>query len=165
MATKNFNQFVEELNSKGILNKTKSQTNALREFYYGVGWALNNLTSLRTDINSRDEATFVKHYGNAEHTVVSQAEKTSNGKPMKYGTSAYVLLNKKSVEGKDLPDYFKGKVVSGKTSCRYNNKNYVYTLVNDLGFNFGKATAQDYSTICENVPLFYKKDFKNGFEA
>ena len=143
-----------ELNN--LINNVSSKAKA-DNFYYALGWLAAHVGTITAKMPDYLEKTFVRHFGNVEHTTV---DSTKVG-PAGYTSQWRLSMEASLVKVKEIPamlnEYLSqnGKKVS-KTS-------FVWDLIDKYGFKFGKK--QDIVEILRCVPIEYVPMFNEGMKA
>jgi hypothetical protein len=130
------------------------------EFYYSLGWLVNNTTSFSAALPDYLLSSFEKQFGTeANPTVVDSKKRTVNGFPMQWALSMKASIKKAALEL--IPTYLTKYL--GKAGNAITDTSFVWDLVDNYGFQFGKK--QDVGKIRENIPSCYLEFFEAGLAA
>lgn len=147
-------QAEKEINN--LINNTEQVTKA-DEFYYALGWLAKHVGTVAAKMPDYLEESFIKHFGEVEHTTVDSTKVGPAGYTSQWRLSMEASLKKADNIPAMLTSYLSqnGKKVS-KTS-------FVWDLVDKYGFKFGKK--QDTLDIMRCVPIEYVPMFTAGMNA
>jgi seryl-tRNA synthetase len=140
-----------------LINNREKKISKADEFYYTLGWLAKHVGTITAKMPDFLEASFVKHFGEVEHTVVDSTKVGPAGYTSQWRLSMEASLKKAENIPATLTDYLNpaGKKVS-KTS-------FIWSLIDDYGFKFGKK--QDTLDIMRCVPIEYVPMFNAGMNA
>lgn len=139
------------------LAASKAKITKADEFYYALGWLSKHIGTITAKMPDYLEPAFVKHFGDAEHTVVD----SSRVGPAGFTSQWHLSMEASLVKAKEIPalltEYLSqnGKKIS-KTS-------FVWDLVDKYGFKFGKK--QETLDIMRCIPIEHMSMFNEGFMA
>ena len=139
------------------LTQSTTKITKADEFYYALGWVAKHIGTITAKMPDYLEPAFIKHFGDAEHTVVD----SSKVGPAGFTSQWHLSMEASLVKVKEIPamltEYLSqnGKKIS-KTS-------FVWDLVDKYGFKFGKK--QETLSIMRCVPIEYVPMFNEGFKA
>ena len=128
------------------------------EFYYALGWLAKHVGSVSATLPDYLEGAFVKYFGDeAPHRVVDSNKRTVNGNSMQWTFGFTATLRKFESIPAMLNQYLSctGKAIA--------NTSFIWDLVSDYGFKFGKK--QDTLDIMRCVPIEYVPMFNEGLKA
>lgn len=140
-----------------LINNREKKISKADEFYYTLGWLAKHVGTITAKMPDFLEASFVKHFGDVEHTVVDSTKVGPAGYTSQWRLSMEASLKKAENIPATMADYLNpaGKKVS-KTS-------FIWSLIDDYGFKFGKK--QDTLDIMRCVPIEYVPMFNAGMNA
>ena len=125
------------------------------EFYYALGWLANHNGAISATIPDYLEKAFIKQFGSdATYKSVDSSRLTSNGHSMQWTFSFKANLKKAEQIPAFLTPYL------GSTGKSIASTSFIWTLVDDYGFKFGKK--QDIEKIRSHVPANYLASFEAG---
>ena len=115
-----------------LINNREKKISKADEFYYTLGWLAKHVGTITAKMPDFLEASFVKHFGDVEHTVVDSTKVGPAGYTSQWRLSMEASLKKAESIPATLTGYLNpaGKKVS-KTS-------FIWSLIDDYGFKFGK---------------------------
>ena len=126
-------------------------------FYYSIGWLASHANSVNANVPDWAEEQFVKTFGTeAKKRVVDTAGKTSGGFDKQWACDGNIRL--KSVAG--IPAELAKSVNDNKV---FYNTAFVYMLVANYGFTFGKE--QNLENIKKCIPEAFMNDFDAGYNS
>ena len=161
----------EELKKKREIKLLARKQNVIKSFkelrktsikldndtYTCLGWLANNVSSIHATIPEYLQSYFESEFGlDAPKLVVDSGRKTSGGYDMQWNFS--FSLRVKNIE--TAPLLIK-QLFNDKKELR--NVEYIYDLVKNYGFKFGKK--QDLDSILDNIPSDKLSQFKAGLTA
>lgn len=142
------------------LTAREKTTIATGEFYYCLGWMAKNCGTFATALPDYLLPYFQKQFGTAyEPRTVDSRKKTVNGYAMQWTISMTASIKKKSL---DKVPAFLTQYLS-KTGTSIANTAFIWDLVSDYGFQFGKV--QDLDQIRSTIPAHCVTYFENGYAA
>ena len=142
------------------LAKREKIMNATEEFYYSLGWIANNCGAFACALPDYLLPYFQKQFGtDYEPRTVDSRKRTVNGHAMQWTISMTASIKKKSL---DKVPAFLTQYLS-KTGTSIANTTFIWDLVSDYGFQFGKA--QDLDQIRSTIPAHCVTYFENGYAA
>ena len=128
------------------------------EFYYALGWLAKHVGSVSAVLPDYLEGAFVKHFGDeAPRRVVDSNKRTVNGNSMQWTFGFTATLR----NAEDIPAMLVQYL--GHTGKAIANTSFIWDLVTDYGFKFGKK--QDTLDIMRCVPIEYVPMFNEGLTA
>lgn len=128
------------------------------EFYYALGWLAKHVGSVSAVLPDYLEGAFVKYFGDeAPRRVVDSNKRTVNGNSMQWTFGFTATLRKAENIPAMLNQYL------GYTGKAIANTSFIWDLVTDYGFKFGKK--QDTLDIMRCVPIQYVPMFNEGLKA
>lgn len=141
------------------LAKTLSATNFVPydNFYIDLGYLAKNASNITAAMPDYLDKWFVKTFGNVPHKSVDQSKKTPSGLPPQFALALKIDLKTNANMPVGLIKYL-GDV--DKNVKPISNTQFVFSLVRDFGFKFGKE--QDLDAIMENIPSHRLDDFRLG---
>lgn len=122
--------------------------------YEVLGWMAKHITSIKPAMPDYMEPWFVSIFGDVNRTVVDSRKKTVNGFPMQWGLSCRISFNQNVVGPLEAR-------ATSKNKKAIDNVAFVWDLIDNYGFNFGKE--QNLDKIIEEVPSQYLEDFQRGY--
>ncbi len=140
-----------------LLSESGKKVTEPDEFYWTLGWLAKHIGTITAKMPDFLEASFVKHFGDVEHTTVDSTKVGPAGYTSQWRLSMEASLIKAKEIPATLAKYLNpaGKKLS-KTS-------FIWKLVDDYGFKFGKK--QDILDIMRCVPIEYVPMFNDGMKA
>lgn len=140
-----------------LINNREKKISKADEFFYSLGWLAKHVGTVTAKMPDYLEESFIKHFGNVEHTIVDSTKVGPAGYTSQWRLSMEASLKKAQNIPAVLTEYLSqnGKKLA-KTS-------FIWSLVDDYGFKFGKK--QDVVDIMRNVPIEYIPMFNAGMEA
>lgn len=155
------NQYLKEKAIKDFEELTQRAKQAVTEsdeFYYGLGWLAAHIGSISATMPDYLAGAFEKHFGNeAAHRVVDSNKRTVNGNSMQWTFGFKATLKNPDSMPAALTKYLSS---TGKAIA---NTAFIWDLVTDYGFKFGKE--QDTLDIMRCVPIQYVPIFNEGLKA
>ena len=127
-------------------------------FYVSLGYIAKHIGTISATIPSWAEAWFIKRFGTAEKKVIDETKKTVSGFSMKFAPSFSVSLKK----AENVPADVQALVDTSKKSFKINNTEFVFSLIDNYGFKFGKE--QNIEDIKKTIPNNYITNFNKGYE-
>ena len=141
-----------------LTHRAKKAITEADEFYYGLGWLAAHIGSISATMPDYLAGAFEKHFGTeAAHRVVDSAKRTVNGNSMQWTFGFKATLKNPDSIPATLAKYLSS---TGKAIA---NTSFIWDLVTDYGFKFGKK--QDALDIMRCVPIEYVPMFNAGMEA
>ena len=136
-------------------------TNTTEEFYYALGWLANNTGTFAAALPDYLLSYFEKHFGtDAKPAVVDSKKRTVNGYAMQWALSMKAPIKKKALDL--VPSYLTPYL--GKSGNAITDTAFVWDLVDNYGFQFGKK-QQDLAKIRSCVPSDFVSFFEAGLKA
>ena len=143
-----------------VLTRKERTKVASGEFYYNLGWLAKNVNSISATLPDYLLKYFEKHFGtNCNPTVVDSKKKTISGHAMQWGLSMKASVSKKAVD--TIPAFLKQYLNSAATALT--NTSFVWELVDNYGFSFGKT--QDLNEIRKTIPDNLVEYFEKGYNG
>ncbi len=127
------------------------------EFYYALGWLAGHVGTITAKMPDYLEESFIKHFGDVEHTTVDSTKVGPAGFTSQWHLSMEASLKK----AENIPAMFT-KYLS-QNGKKLSKTSFVWSLVDDFGFKFGKK--QDVVEILRCVPIEYVYVFNEGMKA
>lgn len=127
------------------------------EFYWTLGWLAKHVGTLTAKMPDFLEASFIKHFGEVEHTTV---DSTKVG-PAGYTSQWRLSMEASLVKAKEIPATLSKYL--NPTGKKLSKTSFIWKLVDDYGFKFGKK--QDTLDIMRCVPIEYVPMFNAGMKA
>ena len=141
-----------------LTQRAKKAITEADEFYYALGWLAKHVGSVSAVLPDYLEGAFVKHFGDeAPRRVVDSNKRTVNGNSMQWTFGFTATLRK----AEDIPAMLVQYL--GHTGKAIANTSFIWDLVTDYGFKFGKK--QDTLEIMRCVPIEYVPMFNEGMNA
>jgi hypothetical protein len=138
-------------------NFTK-QTNIQSEvddFYYALGWLTAHVGTITAALPDYLQSSFAQYFGaEAPCQVIDSKKRTINGNSMQWTWSFKATLKKPELVPSILTQYLN---TTGKTIA---NTSFVWDLVDNYGFTFGKK--QDVNKIRQTIPVEYLAFYEAG---
>ena len=142
------------------LTAREKTTIATGEFYYCLGWMAKNCGTFATALPDYLLPYFQKQFGTAyEPRTVDSRKRTVNGYAMQWTISMTASIKKKSLD--KIPAFLTQYL--SKTGTSIANTAFIWDLVSDYGFQFGKV--QDLDQIRSTIPAHCVTYFENGYAA
>ena len=146
-------EFEEQVNTVRPKNKTE-------EFYYSLGWLAKHVGVVTAKLPDYLGSSFEKHFGlEAPKTLVDGKAKTSGGYAKQW--SWEFVASVKKIKDTVVPAYL--QTVATDISKGIHNTSFVWDLVANYGFQFGKT--QDFDKIRACVPAEYLEVFESGYNG
>lgn len=128
------------------------------DFYYALGWLANHIGAITATVPDYLEKAFVKQFGSeATYKSVDSSRLTSSGHSMQWTFSFKANLKKAEQIPAFLTPYL------GSTGKSIASTSFIWTLVDDYGFKFGKE--QDLEQIKGTIHKKYMDAFEAGLSA
>ena len=128
------------------------------EFYYALGWLAANARTVSAVLPDYLESAFVKYFGkDAPHRVVDSKKRSPAGWQQQWSWAFKISLKKPEAIPAMLNQYI------GATGKEITKTSFIWDLVSDYGFRFGKK--QDTLDIMRCVPIEYVPMFNEGLKA
>jgi hypothetical protein len=140
-----------------LSNDSGKQITETDEFYWTLGWLAKHVGTLTAKMPDFLEASFVKHFGDVEHTTV---DSTKVG-PAGYTSQWRLSMEASLVKAKEIPATLTQYL--NPTGKKLSKTSFIWKLVEDYGFKFGKK--QDILDIMRCVPIQYVPIFNEGLKA
>jgi hypothetical protein len=148
-------KMIKEFETLTAREKTMSTT---AEFYYGLGWMANNCGTFACALPDYLLSYFQKQFGtDYEPRTVDSRKRTVNGYAMQWTISMTASIKKKSLD--KIPAFLTQYL--SKTGTAIANTSFIWDLVTNYGFKFGKT--QDIDQIRATIPTEYIQYFENGY--
>lgn len=145
----------KEFNS--LLENTGKKTTEAEDFYWTLGWLAAHVGTITAKMPDFLETSFVKHFGDVEHTTVDSTKVGPSGFTSQWRLSMEASL----VKAKEIPATLSAYLnPAGK---KLSKTSFVWSLVDDYGFKFGKK--RDTLDIMRCVPIEYVPVFNEGLKA
>jgi hypothetical protein len=136
-------------------DRSKSATS---DFYYSLGWLAKNVGTISAALPDYLLEYFEKQFGTGyKPTVVDSKKRTVNGNAMQWTLSMKASISKKAVN--TVPAFLKQYLNNTETALT--NTSFIWDLVENYGFQFGKT--QDVDKIRLAVPTDCIESFENGY--
>lgn len=140
------------------LAKAERTMSATGEFYYTLGWLANNCGTFACALPDYLLPYFQSQFGvDYEPHVVDSRKRTVNGYAMQWTISMTASIKKKSLD--KIPAFLTQYLSKTRTSIA--NTSFIWDLVTNYGFKFGKT--QDLDQIRGAIPTEYLTYFENGY--
>ena len=131
------------------------------EFYYALGWMVNNTGVFSAAMPDYLLSHFERHFGTeAKPQVVDSRKRTVNGHPMQWALSMKASIKKNAVD--TVPACLRQHL--NKTGNAFSDTSFIWNLVDNYGFQFGKK-VQDVDKIRSCVPASHISFFEAGLSA
>ena len=143
-----------------LANQTKGSLSTVDDFYYSLGWLAKHVGTISAAMPDYLVKSFENYFGTeANPKVIDSKKRTSGGHPMQWALSMTASLCGKDKDSipRSLAKYLN---TTGKAIA---NTSFVWDLVDNYGFQFGKK--QDIDRIKNIVPTQYISDFEAGLTA
>ena len=130
---------------------------AVDEFYYSLGWLAKHVGVITAKLPDYLGSAFEKHFGvEAPKTLVDGKAKTIGGYAKQWSWEFVASIKK--LKGTTVPAYLQN--ITTDFSKGIHNTSFVWDLVENYGFQFGKT--QDVDKIRSCVPADYLTSFEAG---
>ena len=140
--------------------QTERPLSDIDEFYYSLGWMAKNCGAFACNLPDYLLPYFQTQFGTEyEPRVVDSRKKTANGNSMQWTISMTASIKKKA-QG-SVPAYLTGYL--NKTGTSIANTSFIWDLVANYGFKFGKE--QDVDQIRPNIPVNQIESFESGYAS
>lgn len=127
------------------------------EFYYSLGWLAKHVGVITAKLPDYLGGAFEKHFGTeAPKTLVDGRAKTIGGYAKQWSWEFVASIKK--LKDTTVPAYL--QTVTSEISKGIHNTSFVWDLVDNYGFQFGKT--QDVEKIRSHVPSEYLASFEAG---
>ena len=144
----------EELSERAV------PTDATEDFYYALGWLANHMGALTAILPDYLSSAFEKYFGSdAPKTLIDGRAKTSGGYAKQWSWEFKCTIKK--LKDTEIPECLKD--VTTDFSKGIHNTSFLWNLVANYGFQFGKA--QDIDKIRSCIPSEYMSFFETGLKA
>jgi hypothetical protein len=140
-----------------LLNESGDKVTETDEFYWTLGWLAKHVGTITAKMPDFLEPSFVKHFGDVEHTAV---DSTKVG-PAGYTSQWRLSMEASLVKAKEIPATLAQYL--NPTGNKLSKTSFIWKLVDDYGFKFGKK--QDTLDIMRCVPIEYVPMFNEGLKA
>lgn len=128
------------------------------DFYYALGWLANHIGAISAAVPDYLAEAFVKQFGSdATYKSVDTSRLTSSGYSMQWTFSFKANLKK----AEQIPAFLTPYLSSNSKSIA--STSFIWTLVDDYGFKFGKE--QDIEQIQNTINKKYMESFEAGLSA
>lgn len=125
--------------------------------YEVLGWIAKHVKSVKAAMPDYLESWFVDRFGqDADRYVVNSSKRTSGGFPIQWALSMHIRFDT------EVTDLLLSKC-GGKNKKVIDSVQFVWSLIDDYGFKFGKT--QDLDEILKYVPDDRLEDFNRGYNA
>ena len=142
------------------LLEKKTEISKVDEFYYALGWLANHMGSMTAILPDYLGPAFEKHFGESTpKTLVDSRAKTSGGYAKQWSWEFKCSIKK--LKNTVVPACIQN--VTTDFSKGIHNTSFLWDLVDNYGFQFGKS--QDTDKIAETIPAKYIDSFKEGLTA
>ena len=139
------------------LAKSVMPKSAADEFYYSLGWLAKHIGVVTAKLPDYLGSAFEKHFGTeAPKTLVDGRAKTIGGHAKQW--SWEFVASVKKLKDTTVPTYLQGTTTD--ISKGIHNTSFVWDLVDNYGFKFGKT--QDIDQIRSHVPADKLSFFEAG---
>ena len=150
---------VNQIKNANSLEKSKI-SNITNEFYYSLGWLAKHAKKVSAAMPDYLEKWFIKNFGNVEHRAVDQSILSPSGLPSQFALYMKIDLDTNT----DIPAYLVSHLGDVSKDIKpISDTPFVFDLVRDYGFKFGKS--QDVNEIEDCIPDNYLDDFRLGLVA
>lgn len=141
-----------------LTKRTKQPVTETDEFYYALGWLAANAKNVSAVLPDYLDAAFVKYFGpEAPHRVVDSTKRSPAGWQQQWSWSFKISLKNPDAIPAMLNQYV------GHTGKDIARTSFIWDLVSDYGFKFGKK--QDTLDIMRCVPIEYVPMFNEGMKT
>lgn len=141
-----------------LTKRAKQVVTETDEFYYALGWLAANARTVSAVLPDYLESAFVKHFGDdAPHRVVDSKKRSPAGWQQQWSWAFKISLKNPEAIPAMLNQYV------GTTGKEITKTSFIWDLVSDYGFKFGKK--QDTLDIMRCVPIEYVPMFNEGMKA
>lgn len=140
-----------------LANKPSEPIENFNEFYYALGWLAKHANSVTAVLPDYLKDAFIKYFGDETPCRVVDSKKRGPAGWQSQWSWAFSIGLKKSEE--EIPAILtkylnpKGKAIT--------NTSFIWDLIDDFGFQFGKK--QDFDRIEKMVPVKYFASYQAGF--
>ena len=140
-------------------NTSRARLDVEGNFWYTLGWLAKYVSTISATIPDYLNDLFTKNFGSeAPRHLVDSKKKTTGGYSMKWDWSFAMTIKKNHSR---IPTYLMTYI--SESATRISNTAFIWALVVDYGFQFGKE--QDIDLIRSNIPAEYLESFEQGFES
>lgn len=139
--------------------KAVRPTSNTDEFYYALGWLAKHTGTVSAALPDYLETSFIRHFGSeAPRRVVDSKKRYPSGWTAQW-TWAFTIPFKKPKQLGTIPVFLSDKL--NPTGKAVSDTSFVWDLIDNYGFQFGKT--QDLDKIRACVPVEYITFFEAGF--
>lgn len=140
-----------------VLAAADRPTEVTNEFYYSLGWLAKHVGVITAKLPDYLGSSFEKHFGTeAPKTLVDGRAKTIGGHAKQWSWEFVASIKK--LKDTTVPAYLQG--ITTDFSKGIHNTSFVWDLVDNYGFQFGKK--QDVDKIRSHVPASCLTSFEAG---
>jgi hypothetical protein len=141
-----------------LTQRAKQAVTQTDEFYYALGWLAANAKTVSAVLPDYLESAFVKYFGeDVPHRVVDSKKRSPAGWQQQWSWAFKISLKRPEAIPSMLNQYV------GATGKEIAKTSFIWDLVSDYGFKFGKK--QDTLDIMRCIPIEYVPMFNAGFQA
>lgn len=143
-----------------LTQRVKQTITETDEFYYALGWLAAHVGSITAKLPDYLGPAFEKYFGaDAPKTLVDARARTSGGYAKQWSWEFVCTIKK--LKETTVPACIQN--VTADFSKGIHNTSFIWDLVSDYGFKFGKK--QDTLDIMRCVPIQYVPMFNEGLKA
>lgn len=141
------------------LSAREHEDRIANEFYVSLGYIAKHAKKFTAKMPDYLNNWFITQFGTeAERSLVDSTKRTVNGFPMQWALSMTISLDTND----NMPAYLMQYLSSQKKEIKdIANTEFVYDLVSDYGFKFGKE--QNLDSVLENIPEDEVESFNIGY--
>lgn len=137
--------------------ETERPVSTTDEFYYSLGWLAKHIGSITAQLPDYLGPAFEQHFGaETPKTLIDSKAKSVGGFAKKWNWSFSCSIKK--LKGATVPAYL--QTITSDISKGIHNTSFIWDLVENYGFKFGKE--QDIDKIRSCVPTAHIEFFENG---
>lgn len=138
--------------------QTGSSVSPTNEFYYSLGWLAKHAGTISAALPDYLEGVFIQHFGpEAQRRVMDSKKRYPSGWTAQWAWSFTISLKKPKKLGA-IPAFLSDKL--NPTSKMVSDTSFVWDLVDNYGFQFGKK--QNIDEIRSHVPAGCLASFEAG---
>lgn len=143
-------------------NLPKNKINIEDSFYGALGWLVSNMTRVSAAMPDFCERWFRGIFGDVKARVVDQSKKSPGGWTSQWGLSLTIAL--KTSAKNNIPACLKQYTDRNKSQDIADTQ-FVFTLLEDYGFNIGSSKEQNIEEIRKYIPTKFLPEFEAGLVA
>lgn len=141
-----------------VATKIARPISSTDEFYFSLGWLAKHVGAVSATLPDYLGAAFEKYFGaETPKTLIDSKAKSIGGHAKKWGWEFSCRVKK--LNETTVPTYMQS--VTTDISKGIHNTGFIWDLVDNYGFQFGKT--QDIDNIRSNIPASYMSFFEAGF--